>query len=234
MSSQGLGGNSFDQDGRVLLRTGAIAAFLVFTGYLLTFPVYAVVGYYPAGAEARLVYFSNHASGWWIITGLMVATDLLIIPVFIAIYRAVPLRRVVLLAVACQALFVAVDLAVTWTAHTALITLGKDFASAAADAQRTTLVAAAGYPSSVLDSPLLGIIIILIPSLGILLATVDMPKTFSKSTVILGWAAGLTGLIAGFVSILPASFRVAPVLNAFIIMIWYLMTGLKLFRLSRP
>jgi len=233
MRTQGFSGKTMDSDDRVLMRTGGIAALLVFIGYLLTFPVYAVVGYYPAGVEERLVYFSNHATGWWIITGLMVATDLLIIPVFIAIYRAVPHRRAVLLAVACQALFVAVDLAVTWTAHTALITLGRDFAAATGDVQRTALLAAAGYPSSVLDSLLLGIIIILIPSLGILLATPDMAQSFSRSAVILGWAAGLTGLIAGFVSILPASFRVAPVINALLIMVWYLLTGLRLFRLSK-
>jgi hypothetical protein len=194
------------------------------------------VGFYPTGDEARLAYFAKYATGWWIITGLMVFTDLLIVPVFLALYQALKgfNRNAMLLAIACEGLFVAVDLAVTWTAHSSLLILGNNYAAAASDIQQATLVAAAGYPSTILDSPLLGIYIILIPSLGILLTILVTAKgIFNKSVVYLGWAVGISGIAAGMSSIFPGGLSTAPVINALLVMIWYLLVGLRLYKLGQ-
>jgi hypothetical protein len=106
-----------------MYRVGGIAALILVIGYFLTFPVYGVVGFYPNGDEARLAYFAKNAMGWWVITGLMVSTDLIIVPVFLALYQALKEinRNAMVLAIACEGLFVAVDLAVTWTAHSSLL-----------------------------------------------------------------------------------------------------------------
>jgi len=55
-----------DPDGKWSYRVGGITALILATGYLLTFPVYALaeVGAQPTGVEARLIYFGEHATGW--------------------------------------------------------------------------------------------------------------------------------------------------------------------------
>lgn len=225
-----------DPEGAGLYRAGGIAAFVLVIGYFLTFPVYASVGFWPAGAEARLAYFAEHATGWWIITGLMVFTDLLYLPVFLALYRAMQgiNRSAMLLAMATEGLFVALDLAVTWTAHSSFLTLGGNYAAARSDAQRAILVAAAGYPSAILDSPLLGIYIILIPALGVLLTASVMSKgSFSKATAYLGWAVGVSGILAGVGPKVTSALATAPVINAILAMIWFLFVGFGLYKLGQ-
>jgi hypothetical protein len=236
MNTQNMIVNAVDLDEKWLYRVGGIAALILVIGYFLTFPVYGSVGFYPNGDEARLAYFAKNATGWWIITGLMVFTDLLIVPVFLALYQALKgiNRNVILLAVVCEGLFIAVDLAVTWTAHSALLTLGNNYAASTSDIQRAVLVAAAGYPSTMLDSPLLAICIILIPALGILLAAPVMSKgIFRKSTVYLGWAVGISGIVAGMSPIFPGALSAMPIINALLVMVWYLFVGFRLYRLGK-
>ena len=236
MSTQNMIVNAVDPDRKWIYRVGGIAALILVIGYFLTFPVYAFVGFYPNGDEARLAYFAKNATGWWIITGLMVFTDLLIVPVFLALYQALKgiNRNAMLLAIACEGLFIAVDLAVTWTAHSALLTLGNNYAATTTDIQRAVLVAAAGYPSTMLDSPLLAIYIILIPSLGILLTALVMAKgIFGKPTAYLALAVGISGIVAGMSPIFPGALSAMPIINALLVMVWYLFVGLKLYKLGR-
>ncbi len=219
-----------------MYRVGGIAALILVIGYFLTLLVYGSVGFYPNGDEARLAYFAQHATGWWIIAGLMVFTDLLIVPIFLALYQALKgiNRNAMLLAIACEGLFIALDLAVTWTAHSSLLALGSNYAAATSDIQRATLVAAAGYPSTMLDFPLGRIYAILIPALGILLTAPVMSKgIFSKSTVYLGWAVGISGIVAGMSWIFPGALSAMPVINVLLIMVWYLFVGLRLYKLDR-
>lgn len=225
---------AFAPDGKWLYRLGGLAALVLVAGYGLTFPVYASVGYWPAGAEARLAYFASHAQGWWLLTGLMVFTDLLYLPVFLALYHALKAvnKSALLLAFAFEGLFVALDLAITWTTHSSLLTLGSQYASAG-DAERAILVAAAGYPSAMLDSPLLGLYIILIPSIGLLLAALAMSTgSFGKVAAGLGWAAGLSGVVAAVGPRFFSALGFMPILNAVLVMIWFLVVGLRLLRLG--
>jgi hypothetical protein len=225
-----------DPDGKWLYRVGGISAFVLVIGYLLTFPVYAWVGDAPPnGVEAQLIYFAEHATGWWVILGLMVFTDLLLVPIFLALYLALKgvNRNVMLLAIACIGLFVALDLGVTWTAYSALITSGGNYAAATTDAQRAIFVAAAGYPSAMLDSPLGGTYSILFPSLAILLAGLVMRRgIFNKTTVYLALAAGITGIVF-MGSYVADALYVVRIINALLAMVWYFFVGYRLYRLGQ-
>jgi hypothetical protein len=181
------------------LRIGAIATFVLVIGWFLMFPVYGSVGIAPPGAEARLLRYGTHAAGWWSILGLMVSTDVLYLSVWLVIYEVLKeIDRPLMLAVfGCHALFVFLDLAVTWANHAALITLGSNYLTAASDAQRQLLVAAASSPAAVMDSVLGRIYAILIPAAGTLLAGIVMLKgRFSKLMGYLALAVGITGVLA--------------------------------------
>lgn len=224
-----------DPESTWTLRAGAICAFAVVVGYLATFPLYAWVGTPPAGVEAQLAYFGSHAGGWWAIAWLMIVTDLMLLPLFLALYRALKGvgRDLMLLAMACVALFVAVDVAVTWTAHSALITGGTKYAAATSDAAKQALVASAAYPSAVLESPVAAVGAIVLPSLAILLVGVAMLRgAFGRLTAYWALATGVTAFVFMGSYVVEA---LAPlrIVNALLAMVWYALAGVGLLRLGR-
>jgi hypothetical protein len=227
-----------DPEGNWIYRVGGISAMILGIGYLLTIPVTAVYagGFPPLGAEARLVFFAEHAAGWWATTALMVFTDLLYVPVFLALYHALKgfNKYMMVLAFACAGLFVVLDLAITWTAFPSLIILGGNYTAATSDAQRAIIVAAAGYPSAIVDSPLSGIYAILFPGLGELLASLVMRKgIFSKTLAYIGVFAGVCGILAGIGPIFISELETAQYINASLAMIWFFFVGVKLYKLGQ-
>lgn len=231
-------GFATDSSGQWIYRVGGLSAIALGIGYLLTFPVVIVYagGFPPPGAEAALVFFAEHAADWWAVTALMVSTDLLYVPVFLALYQALKgiNKHQMLLALACEGLFVALDLAITWTAYASLVALGGSYATATSDAQRASLVAAAGYPSSIANAPLLGIFIVGIPALGLLLASLVMRKgVFNKAVAYMGVVASICGLLAGVGPILLGAVDTVQYINASLAMIWFFLVGYKLNQLAR-
>ena len=72
-----------------LLRAGGVSALLLGLGYLVIFPLYAKVGAPPSGGgEAFLHYLAGKTSIWWAILWISVVTDLLFVPVGLALFVA--------------------------------------------------------------------------------------------------------------------------------------------------
>jgi hypothetical protein len=225
-----------DPDGKWIYRVGGLSALVLGIGYLMTFIVITYAGGFPPpGTEARLAFFAEHAAGWWATTALMVFTDLLYVPVFLALYQALKgiNKYMMALALACAGLFVVLDLAVTWTSYPSMIILGGDYAAATSDVQRAIIVAAAGYPSAIIDFPLGGIYAIFMPALGLLLASLVIRKgIFSKTTVYLGLIAGISGILAGVGPIFVGALDIAQYINASFAMIWFFFVGWRLYRIG--
>lgn len=227
-----------DTEGRWIFRVGGISGILLGAGYLLTIPVTIINagGFPPLGVEARLAFFAEHAAGWWVTTALMVFTDLLYVPFFLALYHALKglHKYLMLLAFAGAGLFVVLDLAITWTSYPALIILSGSYAAATSDAQRSLIVAAAGYPSAIADSPLSGIYAILFPGLGELLASLVMRKgIFGRILAYMGVIAGVSGILAGIGPIFIRDLETFQYINASLAMIWFFFAGLKLNKLAQ-
>lgn len=238
MSTQGRTISAVDPEGKWMYRVAGICAIVLVVGYFLTFPIYFWVGDQPAsGVEAQLAYFAEHAAGWWSIVFLMVVTDLLLVPIFFGIYLALKHinKGLMLVALAFKAfIFVILDLAVTWTAYSTMIIAGVQYGAAATEAQRAALAAAAAYASAMLGgNPLLGTYAILIPSLGVLFAGLVMLQgVFNKATAYLALAAGLTGILY-MGSYFIAGLAVLRYINALLAAFFYLMVGIRLYKLSR-
>lgn len=224
-----------DSDGKWLYRVGGISAFVLVIGYFLTFPLYASAGIAPIGAEEKLLHFAPHTTEWWAILWLMVFTDLLYVPVWLGLFQALKGigRNLLMLALVCKGLFVVLDLALTWTNYAAFFTLSANYA-VATELQRAALSAAAGYPSAVLDSPLLRIYAILIPSLGTFLSGFVMLKgVFNKGVAYLGFVVGITGILAAAKPMFPDALSTMHIINAWFATFWFLAVGWKLFKLSQ-
>jgi hypothetical protein len=225
-----------DPDGKWLYQVGGLSALALGVGYLLIMALYVPLGAPPGGAEARLVYMAGHTTLWWAILGLSVLTDFLFVPVALSLYRALKgiNRDAMLLAAAFVGLFVVLDLALTWTNYASLIRLSGSYAAAMSDAQRAVIVAAADYPSAVLDSTLIDVYNTITLSVGILLTGLVMRKgIFSKITANLGLLTGILGIAAVlgpfFTSVLGATIIVASALTT----VWVLFVGYRLYRLPQ-
>ena len=237
MNAQNVIASSVDPEGKWLYRVGGIAAIILVVGYFLSIAISAWVGDQPAsGVEAQLAYFADHAAGWWAIVLLMVFTDLLLVPIFFGIYLALKHvnKGLMLVALTFTAfLFVILDLAVTWTAFSTMISAGVSYGAATTEAQRAALAAVAAYPSAIVDSPLAGTYAIVFPALGVLFASLVMLKgVFSKATAYIGVAMGLTGVL-WMGSFFIDGLDVLRYINAMLAMVFYLLVGIRLYKLSR-
>jgi len=211
-------------------RVGSISAILLGLGYIVIIPLYAHVGAPPNGGQAWFLYLPGKTSFWWAIIALSVLTDMLYIPIALALYLALERlsKNTMLLAVAFMGLFVVLDLAITWPHFTSILVLYRQYLAATSDIQRQGFLAAANYGSAVLNSPLEAVYAIVTLSTGILLAGLVMLRgVFDKPTAWLAIATGVFGIAA------PTGLGIAVYGNALLATIWLFFVGYRLHRLAQ-
>ncbi|MFY9855125.1 MAG: hypothetical protein WAK26_14735, partial [Terracidiphilus sp.] len=135
------------QDHKFWFRVGTLAAIVLGIGYLIIIPLFARVGAPPSSAEAWFNYLPGKTAIWWAILALSVFTDLLYVPIALVLYLALEKinRGAMLLAVAFIGLFVALDLAITWSHYASMLILYSQYSTATSDLQRAGYLAAANY-----------------------------------------------------------------------------------------
>lgn len=234
MSVQTIKGNAVDLDGSWMYRVGGLSALAFGIAYIIIIALYVPMGAPPGGAEARLMYVAANTTTWWGIIGLSVLTDFLLVPVAFALYFALQgvNRSAMLLAVTFMGLFVVLDLSVTWTNYVVLTTLGENYTAAANDMQRAALVAAAAYPSAVLESGLLFVYNTLTLSIGILMTGLVMLRgRLGKSAAYLGVLTGIVGCAAVASSFVPGPWSLTIILASALTTVWVLVVGFRLLRI---
>ena len=222
--------DSTDRDEKQWYRVGGIAALVLGVGYIIIFPLYAQVGAPPSGGEAWFKYLPGKTTAWWAILGLSVFTDLLFVPLALALYLALKAvnRNAMLLATAFVGLFVVLDLAVTWSHYASILTLYAKYSAATDDLQRAGYLAAASYGSAMLSSPLEIVYAIVTLSFGILvMGFVMLRGVFDKITAYLGLATGILGIAS------LTGLSVAIIGNALVATAWLFSVGYRLYRLAR-
>jgi len=220
------------QSGKWLYRAGGISALALGMAYIVIIALYVPIGAPPTGAEAQLAYLAGNTTVWWAILGLSVLTDFLFVPVGLSLYLALKEinRNAMLLATASLALFIVLDLAITWTNYAALIALSGKYAMAANDAERAAIVRAANYPSAVLESRLLFVYNTLTLAAGILMTGFVMLRgIFSKSTAYLGLATGILGIVSVAGSFFVSALRATIIGTSILTTVWVLLVGYRLY-----
>lgn len=208
---------------------GSIAAVALGIGYIIIMILYARVGAPPSGGEAWFKYLPGKTSLWWTILGLSVFTDLLYLPLALALYLV--LKKInpnlMLLATAFIGLFVALDLAVTWTHYASILTLYGRYSAAITDGERAGYLAAANYGSAVLVSPLEIVYAIVTLSFGILMTGFVMLRgSFDRISAWLGLATGILGIAS------LTGYSLAIIGNALSATLWLFFVGYRLYRLA--
>lgn len=228
--------NALDADGKWLCRAGGISALALGIAYVVIIALYVPMGAPPSGSEARLTYLAGNTTAWWAILGLSVLTDFLFVPVALSLYVVLEKvnRSAMLLASSCVALFIVLDLAITWTNYAALITLSSKYTRAANEAQRVAAITAADYPSAVLESSLLFVYNTLVLAVGILMTGLVMLKgTFSKTAAYLGMATGIFGVVSVLGSFLTSALSVTIIITSVLTTVWVWLVGYRLFGIGR-
>jgi Domain of unknown function (DUF4386) len=227
-----------DGDTRSLFRAGGYAGLALGALYVVIVGLYSASGAVPAGdGAAWLAYLDGKTTLWWWIAALSVLTDLFYLPLAAALYVALrQVNRTAMLAGAGMlALFVILDLAVTWPNYAALIVISGDYAAAAGDAQRASLAAAASYPASVLASSLFAVYAIGVPSVGVLIIGMVMLRArFSRTAAWLGVLTGILGVAAVVGPVLVSGLGVLAIVASVGTLIWVMVAGFRLLRLARP
>lgn len=105
-----------DEDRRSLYRACGISAVALAVLYVVIPGLYLAAGLQPSETEAWLTYLADNQAAWWAIVGLSVFTDILYLPIAVALYVALaPVNRNAMLAGAgLLLLFVVLDLAIIW------------------------------------------------------------------------------------------------------------------------
>ena len=211
-------------------RIGGMAALAVGAGYILIIPVFASVGAQPTGdGEAWLKYLAGHTGQWWVILALSVVTDVLYVPAGLGLYTALRAinQSAMLIALTLLALFVALDLALTWPSYAGLIGLSGEYAATSDPARHVALSAAANYPAALLASRLFVVYTIVIPGVGIgIIGGVMLRGVFNRVTAYVGLATAVFAVAA--LSGIAATVIAAALLTT----AWMLLVGYRLVRLA--
>ena len=210
---------------------------LLGVSYVVIIVAYVLAGAPPSEAEQWLKYLSERTTAWWTILGLSVVTDLLFVPVAISLFLALKNvnRNAMLAGAGLLIAFVFLDLSVTWPNYASLIGLSGQYTSATNDTLRThVIVTAAQYPAAVLNSSLIGVYAILIPSLGNLIVGLVMLKgDFSKLTAYLAVISGILGVVAVVGPHFARVLGLAIVIGSVLTTVWVFLAGYRLYRLGR-
>jgi hypothetical protein len=226
--------NPLESQKRLLFLLGGVSAFVLVMGYLSTFPLYAMVGGSPpAEILSRLQYFASSSTSWWIILSIMVITDLLYIPIFYSLFHSMNQKNKhwMLLASTFIGLFIILDISITWTAYSVLLTAGKDFINTVSEVQKEGIIAAASYATELLNSPLIGIFAIVFPAIGELITSVLLVRDQEKVAGYWGIITGLSG-IAYIGSYINQSLEPLRIVNALFVTVWFIFIGIRLLRMK--
>jgi hypothetical protein len=226
-----------DPERSTLYRLGGISAIVLGLGYVVITVLFVMAGPLPPQeGEAWLDYLDGQTADWWAITGLSVLTDVLFLPIALALYAALSgVNRVAMLAGSgLLAMFVILDLAITWPNFAVLIDLSSDWAAAGSDAERATYVAAATYAAKAVRSALFAVYAIGVPSLGILLIGLVMRGgAFGNVTAWLGIVTGVLGVAAVIAPAFWSPLTNLAILTSVLTLVWVVLAGIGLLRLGR-
>ncbi len=214
-----------------LYRIGGIAAVLIFALYVVITVLFLVAGARPSGAQQWLMYIGPHRAVWWGILILSVATDLLFLPLLAALRGALSSTNRVITHVGAGlvALFVILDLAITWPHYGKLISLSGRYAVAATDTARTVAVSEAMSSVAAISSTFFSIYAILVPALGILLLGIPMlNSSFSKTAAYFGIATGVLATVATVGGVFTSDLAIVSIAASVLTTVWALIVGINL------
>ena len=223
---------------RWLYRVAGFSGIAIAVGYVFITAGFTISGPpLPTGAEAWVTYMAGKSNLWWGIIWLSIITDILYLPVAAGLYNLLKNvhKGMILVSGALFALFVVLELAITWSNYAAIIELINRYDLATTEPQRALYLSTIEYASSVFQTPVNAFYSIFIPSIAVILASIVMLKS-----EIFGKVASYTGLFSGTLnafSVIGGFFNSTLALlvrpGSVLALIWFFAVGVKFLKLGR-
>lgn len=201
--------------------------------FLLVAIFSVILGPAPSSGEAYLQGLSTHVLIARLNFGLYALSDILFVPVAIALYLVLKglNKNLALLGAGFMGMYCVFDLAITELNSLALVSLTQQYANATSEVLKAAYVSAAQFALTTI--PIATFFTYLTSSVGLILISVVMLHgVFNKLSGLLGLTAGIEGTIGAFYVFVPGIAGILlPALIAY--GLWGCFSGMRLFRLSR-
>ncbi len=202
--------------------------------YIIGTVLFLILGPFPTTGQAFLSYFAGHELLARVTFGILWLTDLMLVPIVLALYVALKGigKNAMLVASGFVGLFIVLDLGVNILNSLSMVTLSESYAAATSATQRAAYVAAADYAAANLNVglPIYGFVV---PGIGVLVTSLVMLRgIFSKPTAYVGMAAAILGIAGGISIVIPPA-GVLVVFSLIVFAIWLLLAGYRLYNLGK-
>jgi hypothetical protein len=225
--------NKVDRSWKLVYKVGGASLFISGIIFLLVAIFSMVLGPAPSSGEEYLSNLATHVQVAWLNFGLYAISDILFIPVALALYLSLKQenKNAMLIAAGLMVMYSIFDLAITELNSLAAVSLTQQYTAAATATQRAAYIAAADFALATI--PIATFFTYLISSVGLVIASLVMFKgVYSKFTGLLGLTAGIEGTIGAFYVFQPSlAGLLIPALLAY--GLWGLFAGTRLFKIGR-
>jgi len=222
-----------DSTWKGIYRVGGICLFLSGIIFITVAILSMILGPAPSSAESYLQSMASNILVAELNFGLYALSDFLFLPVLLALFLSLKQihKNAMLIAAGLMALYVIFDFGITEMNSLTLVSLTQNYAAATTDAQRSTILASAGYALATL--PIATFCSYFVSSIGLIIVGLVMLKgIFNKPTALLAIAAGIEGTLGAFYGIFPPlAGLLIPALITY--GIWALFGGTRLLRLGK-
>lgn len=222
-----------------LLLIAGYSGIIIAIVYAFISTAFAVSGFpLPIEASKWVTYLEGKTNIWWWIIWLSIITNILYLPFTFGLYEIFKKSYKILLMIVglLFALFVFLELALTWTHYPTIIEMTQRYNIASSETQKLMILSAIEYASASFQTPITAFYTIVIPSLAVILASYVMQKSKEFGKVIpwiglISGASNILSVLGEYFGVKPLEVLIMP--GSFISLFWWGGIGLKLIKLSK-
>ncbi len=199
---------------------------------------FAVSGFpLPTEGSAWVTYLEGKTNIWWCIIWFSIITNILYLPFTYGLYELLKKNYKALLMIVgvLFALFVFLELSITWTNYPTIIELFQRYNLASSETQKLMALSAIEFASASFQTPVTTFYTIVIPSLATILASYVLfkSKDFGKIIPFIGFISGICNIISVWGGYFFESLEKLVIPGSFLILFWFSGIGIKFIKLSK-
>lgn len=219
---------------RILL-FGGLSGIAIGIGYIVITVACVIAGFpLPTDATAWVDYLNGKTLIWWIIIWLSIITNILYIPFAYGMYELLKKTHAGMLLVSFSlfALFVVLELSITWSKYPAIIDLVSKYHLSTDSELKLIYLAAIETMSSEFQTVVTSFYMIFIPSIATILASIALfqTKISNRLIAIIGLISGSCNAISSMGGFIYKPLGNLVVLGSFLILFWFMGIGIALLK----
>ncbi len=215
-----------------------LSGIIIAIGYAFLPVAFAISGFpLPTDASGWVTYLEDKTNIWWWIIWLSIITNILYLPFSYGLYELLKksYKNLIMLVCALFTLFVFLELSITWSHYPTIIELFQKYNLASSESQRLMILSAIEFSSTSFQTHVTAFYTIVIPSLATVLASYVMYKSkeFGRIIPLIGFISGSCNTVSVWGGFFFESLERLVIPGSFLILLWFLGTGIKLINKSR-